>query len=381
MNFKKISIIIILLIIIFTPTINAVNTTTVFLTSDSVFGQKGEEVKMLNEIKKYIEEDSDGEITAIVDPDSPSPSEGTRAMESDTDVSVCFAFADAANFNELAKYSTKVNKQVMFVNLGSLNLDNISKLRRAWDDNWSDESFMSLRNPGEFLRYSGVNIIQPVQSIDGITDEDGDMYYSDNKANKYIADQIIYNIRYDNSVDDTLRSDLIIKNNLKISTIGDISKGIELSQSLGHLDKSYNNYTTPQTLYLLSSYLAGDGLNTPKDYKAPDNPQNYSIGAKSSYSIYEYEAMAEEVTDYMDKNNKAPDYINYNGAKIGYNDLLYNFALLTDDDQNSDTMNLPRTSDFKSFNDMNLIFFAIPILVLIGIILLFIGVKRKGKGK
>ncbi|OWT32477.1 hypothetical protein BGI41_07465 [Methanobrevibacter sp. 87.7] len=374
---RKIIVILIIILMILTPTISAISATTVFLTSDSVFSQKGEEVKMLNEIKHYIEEDSNGEITAVVDPDSPAPGEGTRAMTSDTDVSVFFAFSDAANFYEMAKYSTKVNKQVMHVNLGSLNLDNTSKLRRAWDDNWSDESFESIKQPGEFLRYSGINIIQPVQKYPEDTDENNDMYHSNSTVNKYIADQIIYNIQNANSSDDQLRSDLIIRNNLKVSTIGDISKSIEASKNFGKLENNYESYTTPQALYLLSSYLSGDGLNSPKNYEAPDNPQNYSIGTKSSYSIYDYESMAQKVVDYMDKTGKAPDYIEYEGAKIGYNDLLYNFALLTDDDQNAGTMNLPKSSDFKSFNDMNLVYTAIPILVIIGIILLIIGIRRK----
>lgn len=379
MNIHKIGIILVITLIILAPTISAVSATTVFLTSDSVFSQKGEEVKMLTEIKHYIEEDSNGEINATVDPNSPAPGEGTRAMNSDTDVSVFFAFADAANFYEMAKYSTKVNKQVMYVNLGSLNLDNTSNLRRAWDDNWSDESFESIKNPGEFLRYAGINLIQPVQKYPDDTDENKDMYHSNSTVNKYIADQIIYNIENDNSSDDQLRTDLVINNNLKVSTIGNISKSIESSKNFGKIEERYGSYTTPQALYLLSAYLSGDGLNTPKNYEAPDNPQNYSIGTKNSYTIYDYEYMAQKVVDYMDKNGKAPNYIEYDGAKIGYNDLLYNFAILTDDDQNAGTMNLPKSSEFKSFNDMDIVYTAIPIFVVIAIILLFIGFRRKNK--
>ena len=59
MNIQKILTILILLTIMLSPTLSAVNATSVFLTSDNLFGQKGEEAKMLNEIKTYIEaEDS-----------------------------------------------------------------------------------------------------------------------------------------------------------------------------------------------------------------------------------------------------------------------------------------------------------------------------------
>ena len=54
MRFKKLSVFLILIILILAPSISAVSATTVFLTSDSIFGQQGEEVKMMNEIKNYI---------------------------------------------------------------------------------------------------------------------------------------------------------------------------------------------------------------------------------------------------------------------------------------------------------------------------------------
>ena len=164
MRFKKLSVFLILTILILAPSISAVSATTVFLTSDSIFGQQGEEVKMMNEIKNYIESDSNGDITVIVDSQSPAPGEGTRAMESDTDVSVNIAFADAANYYELARYSSQVSKQVIVVNVGSLDLNNLSNLRRAWDDNWSSESFLSIKNPGQFLSEAGISTIHPSQA-------------------------------------------------------------------------------------------------------------------------------------------------------------------------------------------------------------------------
>lgn len=377
MRFKKLSVFLILIILILAPSISAVSATTVFLTSDSIFGQQGEEVKMMNEIKNYIESDSNGDITVIVDSQSPAPGEGTRAMESDTDVSVNIAFADAANYYELARYSSQVSKQVIVVNVGSLDLNNLSNLRRAWDDNWSSESFLSIKNPGQFLSEAGISTIQPAQAYPDKTDSSGDIYYSDSQVNKYIADQIIKDANSYDSSGKTLNNDYVVRGQLNVSTIGDISQDILFAQQTGQLKDSYSSYTTPQALYLLSSYLAGSSLESPKEYKAPDNPQNYSTGTNSSYSIYDYEAMAEEVVNYMDEHNQAPDYIEYNGAKIGYADLLYNFATITSDDKDSSTMNLPATSEFKSFNNMDLLFYGIPILVAIGLILLFIGLRHR----
>lgn len=377
MKFKKLIILLILVMLILAPTISAVSATTVYLTSDSIFGQKGEEVKMLNEIKDYIEEDSNGDITVVVDSSSPAPGEGTRAMESNSDVSVSFAFADAANYYELAEYSSKVSKQIIIVNVGSLDLNNLSNLRRAWDDNWSSSSFLSVKNPGEFLNDSKISIIQPAQEYPDKTDSSGDIYYSDSTVNKYIADQIINEVNSYDSSNKNLNENYVVRGKLNVSEISKISQDIIFSQKTGQLKDSYSSYSSAQSLYLLSSYLAGTGLESPKEYKAADNPQNYSVGAKSEYDIYDYEAMAEEVVKYMDEHNKAPDYIEYDGAKIGYSDLLYNFAILTEDDKDSSTMNLPQTSEFKSFSDMDLVFYAIPILIVIAIILLFVGIRYK----
>ncbi|WP_295721687.1 adhesin [uncultured Methanobrevibacter sp.] len=376
MNIKKIATLFILLIILLAPTLSAVSATNVFLTSDTIFGQKGEEVKMLNEIKTYIEEE-DSSINVTVDSESPGPGEGTRAMVSDSDVSVAFAFADAANFYELAKYSTKVDKQVIYVNVGSLDLYNLTLLRRAWDDNWSDKTFLSLKNPGNFLSKSGVTVIQPVQALPGNTDKDGDMYYSDSEKNKYIASQIVEAVHNYNSSNKNLREGDIIRTELDVSVIGDISQGIIINQKLGQENAIYAGYTGPQALYLLSSYLSGEGLNKPGEFSNPSSPQDYSVGTPSSYSVYDYEEMGGIVKNYMDKNGRAPDSIQYKGASIGYNDLLYNFALLTEDDKDASSMNLPKTSEFKSSNDMTLFFIAIAIIAIIGVILLYIGIRKR----
>ena len=378
MNIQKILTILILLTIMLSPTLSAVNATSVFLTSDNLFGQKGEEAKMLNEIKTYIEAE-DSSITVEVDPDAPGPGEGTRAMESNTDVCVSFAFSDAANLYELGKYSTKVDKQVIFVNVGSIDLNNLSLLRRAWDDNWSDKTFLSLKNPGNFLSEAEVNIIKPVQSLPENTDEDGDMYYSDSEKNQYIASQIVEAIHNYDSSNENLNENSVIRTKLDVSVIGDISGDIILKQHLGQKNVTYAGYTGPQALYLLSSYISGEGLNEPGKYQNATNPKDYSLSTASSYSIYDYEEMGEIVKDYMDKNGRAPDYIEYNGASIGYNDLLYNFALITDDDHDANTMNLPKTSEFKSYEDMNILLIAIPIIVIIGGILLYIGIRKKRK--
>ena len=205
------------------------------------------------------------------------------------------------------------------------------------------------------------------------------MYYSDSEKNQYIASQIVEAIHNYDSSNENLNENSVIRTKLDVSVIGDISGDIILKQHLGQKNVTYAGYTGPQALYLLSSYISGEGLNEPGKYQNATNPKDYSLSTASSYSIYDYEEMGEIVKDYMDKNGRAPDYIEYNGASIGYNDLLYNFALITDDDHDANTMNLPKTSEFKSYEDMNILLIAIPIIVIIGGILLYIGIRKKRK--
>lgn len=363
---KKFICILFLTILLFIPLINGVSATSVFLTSDNIFGEKGEEVKMLTEIKKYIEEESNGQITVSVDPDAPGPSEGTRAMESSEDVKVNFAYVCAGNLYELAKYSSKVDNKVIFVNVGGLDINENDLLRRAWDDNWSYEQFASISNISQFLTEAGISVIQPAIDNPDKTDNDGDIYQSDSVVNKYIGDQIISSIESsDNSK--TLDTNLINEHEIDISVIGSISKTILINPQR-EVNETIGDYTSSQALYLLSSYLYGNPLKEPRDYKLADKPTNESYNTENTYKLSDYGKMAKIVVDYMDEHGQAPNSIDYNGAEISYNDLLYNFALLSQNTTDQSHMNLPTSQDFVKSND-SIIAQIIPLIIALVIII------------
>lgn len=375
---KKIICILFLTILLFAPLINGVSATSVFLTSDNIFGQKGEEVKMLNEIKKYIEEESNEQITVTVDPNAPGPSEGTRAMESSEDVKVNLAYACAGNLYELTKYSSKVENKVIFVNVGSLNVNETDLLRRAWDDNWSYEQFASISNLSQFLSDGGVSVIQPAIDNKDKTDSNGDLYQSDSTVNKYIANQIISSIE-SSSDSKTLNTALVNEHELNVSVVGSISKTV-LNNPQRDVNETIGDYSSSQTLYLLSTYLYGTPLKDPKEFKLPDNPLNESYNTDSNYKLSDYEKMAKIVVNYMDEHGQAPNYIEYEGAKISYNDLLYNFALLSQNTTDQSHMNLPTSQDFAKSND-SIINQLIPLIVALIVIvpLTFVIIKRRQK--
>ena len=191
---KKLFLIALIFVLIFSF-IQTASATSVFLTSDHI-GSENNDLSMLNSVKNYIEEISDGQIDVIIDSKAPSPGEGTRAIESDADVSVNFAANCAGNFLIIAKASQNINKQIIFVNVGNYDLDNQDFIRRAWDDNYSNEYFAGIKTPGTFLKEAGIDYIQPLKAYP----DAGELYKSsDDEINRYIAQQIVEKINNRNS--------------------------------------------------------------------------------------------------------------------------------------------------------------------------------------
>ena len=107
MKWKIITFILLILLIIVPVMAEDVNATTVFLTCDNMQGND-QDINMLNEIKNYIEQESNGQINVIIDSSASNPGEGDRAIQADADVSVAIAYADAANLLNLAKASSSL---------------------------------------------------------------------------------------------------------------------------------------------------------------------------------------------------------------------------------------------------------------------------------
>ena len=142
------------------------------------------------------------------------------------------------------------------------------------------------------------------------------------------------------------------------------------------MNGTYNSYTAPQVLYLTSSYLNGNGLENPKQYDAPTNPEQYSTFAKNSYSINDYVKMGGIVKQYMDENGRAPDYIEYNGAKLSYYDLQYNFAKITENHTDNTHMDFARQYHFDKINEPIILTMFPYICAIIVLILACAGLRR-----
>ena len=374
---KQIAIILMILMLV-TPVIQDVTAAkTAFITSDNIIGDE-DDVKMLNSIKGYIEEISGGEIQVIVDNQAPSPGEGWRAIEVTSDISICLAASDAGNYLQLAQYSASNPKQIVFVNTGDYDLDNHTNyLRRAWDDNYSNETLAGTHDPGTLLKNAGIYYVQPLKEFPD-NGRDGYLDRYDDQMNKQIAQEIVDIINTHGNDTKILSEELIVKNNIPPAGMANASKELVNSNDTDMKGK-YGAYTGPQLLYQTSSYLNGNGLDYPKAYDEPESPLAISFFTKDTYSVYDYFRMGGIVRNYMDENGRAPDSIEYEGAHISYNDLLYNFAKITQNHTDVEHMGFESEYHFDKVNDsplMHILPFVFIILVLLIAYTLYKRVRR-----
>lgn len=371
---KQIAIMIMALLII-APIIQDVSATkTVFITSDNIIDHDTD-LKLLNSLKTYIEELSGGELQVIVDNQAPAAGEGWRSIEVTSDVSIDLAASDAGNYLQLATASANSEKQIVFVNMGNYDLDNHTNfLRRAWDDNYSNESLAGMHDPGTFLKNSGIYYVQPTKEFPQNVDN-GVLSRYDEEMNKQIAQEIVDIINTHENDTKVLSDGLLTNNVIKPAVMASASK--ELIQSGDkEMKGTYGNYTGPQLLYQTSSYLNGNGLDFPKAFDEPENPMGISFMVKDTYSIYDYFKMGGIVREYMDQNGRAPDSIEYDGARIGYYDLLYNFAKITQNHTDVEHMGFESEYHFDKVNDSILLHIFPFVLILFVLFIAYLLYKR-----
>ena len=367
--------ILIMALIILTPVIQDVSAAkTVFITSDNIIDHDSD-VKLLNSLKSYIEELSGGELQVIVDNQAPAAGEGWRSIEVTSDVSVDLAASDAGNYLQLASSTINSDKQIVFVNIGNYDLDNHTNfLRRAWDDNYSNESLAGMQDPGTFLKNAGIFYVQPAKEFPNNV-ENGVISKYDEEMNKQMAQEIVDIIKTHEKDEKTLSDGLIKNNIIKPSVMAKASQELIKSNDK-EMKGTYGNYTGPQLLYQTSSYLNGNGLDIPKSYDEPENPMGISFMVKDTYSVYDYFKMGGIVREYMDENGRAPDSIEYEGSHISYYDLLYNFAKITQNHTDAQHMGFESEYHFDKVNDSILLHIFPFILILFVLFLAYLIYKR-----
>ena len=372
---KKQIAILIMVLLILVPVIQDVSATkTVFITSDNIIDHDTD-IEMLNSLKNYIEEISGGELQVIIDNQAPGPGEGWRAINVTSDVCINLAAADAGNYLQLAKATVYSDKQIVLINTGDYDLDNNTNyLRRAWDGNYSNESLAGIRDPGTFLKNAGIYYLQPVKEFPDNA-HDGYLDRYDEEMNRKLAEEIVEIVNGHGNDTKVLSDSLVVTNKLSPRGMANASKMLVNSDDK-EMKGPYGSYSAPQLLYQTSAYLNGDGIDIPKEYSEPDNPMGISFLVRDSYSIYDYMHMAGIVKNYMDENGKAPDSIEYEGAHIGYYDLLYNFAKITQNHTDARHMGFESEYHFDKVNDSILLHVFPFILIFFVLFIVYLFLKR-----
>ncbi|WP_298523678.1 adhesin [uncultured Methanobrevibacter sp.] len=372
---KKQIAILLLAILIVAPMVQDVSASkTVFITCDNIIDHDTD-IKMLNSIKGYIEEISGGELQVIVDNQAPAPGEGYRAIQVTSDISICLAAADGGNYLQLARTSANSDKQFVLINTGDYDLDNHSNyLRRAWDDNYSNESYMGMHDPGTFLKNSGIYYVQPIKEYPD-NGKNGYIDRYDEDMNKKIAQEVVDIVNAHGNDTKILSDNMIVRNTISPGSMANASKAF-LNSNDTEMNGTYANYTAPQLLYQTSSYLNGNGLDIPRPFDAPEKPLGISFLVKDKYSIYDYMKMGGIVRNYMDEHGQAPDSIEYEGAHISYYDLLYNFAKITQNHTDAKNMGFNQEYEFEKVNDSILLHIFPFILILFVLFIAYLGYKR-----
>lgn len=374
-DMKKQIAILLLALLIVSPMVQGVSASkTVFITSDNIIDHDTD-INMLNSIKKYIEEISGGELQVIVDNQAPGSGEENRAIQVTSDVSICLSKCDAGHYLFLADSTKDTPKQIVLVNVAEYDLDNHSNyLRRAWTDNYSNETFMGMHDPGTFLKNDGIYYVQPLKKFPD-NGKDGILNRYDEKMNEQIAREIVDIVNKHGNDTKVYSDNLLVTNKISPSAMANSSK-IFLNSNDTNMNGTYGNYTAAQLLYQTSSYIYGNGLDIPKTLAGPAKPMGISFMVRDTYSIDDYRNMAGIVKTFMDGNGKAPDSIEYNGAHISYYDLLYNFAKITQNHTDAKHMNFEPEYQFDKVNDSFLLKAFPFILILFVLFVAYLAYKR-----
>ena len=302
------------------------NLPVIYITSDKLVSESSDK-EMLNEIKKQI----DGSANVIIDDNSPNPGEAPRAIENaPSGVAAFIAGADAGSINEivydvtkgyLSNDAKKLNG-IVYINYGSVNLENTSYLPRAFDDNYSNQYFAGLYDPATFLNSSGIILIQPDVGTS-----------SQNAEIKKISSGLIEAANSNNSLKSNYNTGLI--------AIHQISPYVVAYGSQNVLDGKNPDMGNSRWMYLASQYVSG--------YPIKNNSQSFistNVSGKSSYfgvlTINEYRDVGKAVSDYMDENKTVPESINVDGKTFKKSDLEYLFAQLTYNHTSIQNLTFPR---------------------------------------
>ncbi|MEL7669146.1 cell wall-binding repeat-containing protein [Methanobacterium sp.] len=303
------------------------NLPVIYITCDNLISESNDK-DMLNKIKDAIS----GSANVDIDNKSPKPGEAPRAIQNAPGgIAAYIAAVDPGSMVDLIegikagylkKYAQNLDG-IVFVNYGKLDLDNMSYLPRAWDDNYSSVYFAGLYDPSKFLESGGVELIQPNVGTSS-QDEEINKIASGLIDAAYSSNANLSSSSYD--------SNLI--------GIHEIDPEVVAYGSQSILDGKKPRLGTLKWLYLASQYVSGYPIqNTSLSFSG-------NISGESTYfgvlTIDEYREAGNDVSDYMGTNKTIPDSVTVDGKKLNKADMRYIFAELTYDHTSKANMTFPK---------------------------------------
>lgn len=317
-----------------TSSYSAINIPTIYISSDNFISESTDK-EMLKRIKNAISSSAN----VIIDPNSPNPGEAPRAVKNAPNGTAAYiAAADPGSMFDLVigvkngylKSEAQKLDAIVFINYGSVDLENISYIPRSYDDNYSSPYFAGLYSPASFLDSAGIDLIQPNVGTSSQQEE----------INK-IAKGLV-NVAY--------------SSNKKFLNSGYNSLLVGIHQmnptELAPSSQDVLNGKNPKIgyskwMYLISQYVSGYPLkNATLDF------QNSANSGESTYfgvlTINEYRDVGKAVYKYMESNKTVPDSINVDGKKLRKADLDYLFAKLTYDHTSKKNMTFPKYTFMNS---------------------------------
>lgn len=285
------------------------NLPNIYLTSDNIAGKTSDKA-LMDKIKKAVS----GSANVIIDPVSPAPNEASRSIKNAPNGIAAYIAASCPGLmydivtgvktGYLRNAASDLNG-VVFINYGKLNLANTNYQSRSWDDNFSNPLFAGIYTPGNYLKSSGIGLIEPRV---GTSTED-------QRVSK-IASGLIYYAYYSN------------KGHLSTSNLATTSSLVARHQTnpsilASDAQKIMNGKQTSMSrakwIYLSSQYIAGLPI-TNTTINMADNSNVPSSTFSGTLNRTEYRDASNRIYNYMKTNKKAPSTVTVKGKILNIND-------------------------------------------------------------
>ena len=266
----------------------------------------------------------------VIDPQSPNPFEASRipkyAAEHKQNNSItgkCVAlyiayYCSGTTYDlvegtqgYLKKY-TDLLDGLCFAYYGDIQVNESDFIRRAWDDNFSDERFAGLYYPYKYMTEGGLGFIQAKKNGANRT-----------QMIKTIAEGVLEYAQTANKIHVTSNHSEL-KKYIAWHDFSPVELAIDANNLL---NGKATNLDLSKWIYHTSQYIGAQPIrNTIKNITLPITYIESSFNDSFSLTRLDYRAVINQIREYIEENDAAPAHITYNDKLININDYCYMLA-------------------------------------------------------